>query len=195
MKKQFVSIFRLHSFNYDKLAAMISRNGGHSLIGVILRLFPTMGGRVSPSVVKSLKTFFITLSHIAATQGLTGLVKFLKSVSVVTQQSICGHKVHTITPRISRTKAGLPRVFPIFIRRLIRQGNRVYIRLALTLASLYRDIMIPGKLKLETITSQFSGSYQAIESIGKYIPRFVRLFVDPHIRGRGRTAMLWGKFS
>lgn len=91
---------------------MITRNGGRSVVGIIVRLIPSMQGRLSRSLIHSVKLLLIKISRIATSQGKIGLVLYLKTCSVLLQQSIMGYRVNTITPRVSRTRSGVPRVIP-----------------------------------------------------------------------------------
>jgi len=117
-------------------------------------------------------------SKIAATQGIPGLVQYLKAVSICTQQAIAGYRTPSKI-RISRTKAGLPRVFPRFARRLIRLGSTSYMRLALTLSSLYREFVYSSPIKLASIVEPYKGKKGAVNRLKGFIPLFVRLFLQP----------------
>jgi hypothetical protein len=60
------------------------------------------------------------------TQGEKGAILHLKSCQVLLQQSIAGYKVADLTElkrRVSRTKAGMPRIIPAGVRRRIREGD------------------------------------------------------------------------
>lgn len=127
------------------------------------------------------------LNVVGHKQGLTGLVKSLKVHSVILQQSLAGHVLGDLTPlgpRVSRTKGGIPRLIPVLHRRRIRLGDPIVIKYYLTIFSLYRDIVIPGILKLSTITDAFKGDERIFKRLEHYIPTFNRLFskntLNPH---------------
>jgi len=176
----------------NPIVAMFRRNSGQSLVAIIFRLLPAMGGRISPSLAVSIKTILHRLSAIANDQGIIGLVKYLKMVSILTQQSISGYKIHDMHPRVSRTNSGIPRLFPVPVRNMIRKGNSFYIRFALTVASLYRDLTYNATPNLSTITEPYSGNEKTIKTIVGFIPTFVKLFVKlpPEVRRN----LLMGKF-
>lgn len=113
---------------------------------------------------------------------------------MATQQSIAGY--NTVTKvRVSRTKSGLPRAFPVVIRRMIRSGSVAYMRLALTLSSLYRDLIYDSPPKLSSITNPFSGQKNSINNIKGDIPRFVNLFIRPSFKSPSEVrSSLAGKF-
>lgn len=178
---------------------MISRKGGQSMVGPVVRLITAMGGKPTKSLVRGVKFTLRSFSRIAATQGIFGLIKYLKTVSVCIQQAISGHKPQGLTPRVSLNNQGIPRVLPRSFRRLIRSCNFLVIRLSLTLGSLYRDIPYTGKFSTETITKPYSGTTRGLNRIIKYIPLFVRLFVVPVVElplnVHNRRDWLKGKFS
>jgi hypothetical protein len=189
--KTIFGLFRLKSFNYESFEDMIVRNHGHSLVGIALRLIPTMGGHVKPGTVKEIKYFFKFCSKLVKSGGLPFLVKYLKNASVLTQQGICGHRNTITLPRV-KTKGGLPCIFPSRLRKLIRLGNLFYIRLSLTLLSFYRDLLYKSPVKISTITSPFTGDDKMIDEIIGFIPKFVENFIPKSLRGR---EVLMGKFK
>jgi hypothetical protein len=89
------------------------------------------------------------------TQGEKGAVLHLKSCQVLLQQSIAGYKVADLTElkrRVSRTKAGMPRIIPAGVRRRIREGDIQSLKLWMTLLGMYRILEFRGKLSFSTIT-------------------------------------------
>jgi len=210
MKKQFSTIpyglfrFVLIPYSYVKIirkgpltsrvtvnpiSAMIARNRGRPMVAVILRLLPAMGGKTSLSIVTSIIKMLRRLSGLIKSQGIKGLVKYLKCTSVLTQQCIAGHKGTVTHPRIKTTKSGIPLLFPPVLRRGIRGLNLVYIRLALTMSSLYRDLIFPALPNLSTITQPFTGSEVTIHKIESYIPTFVKNFCPGHPAGNRDSLM------
>jgi hypothetical protein len=185
-KIKFLMSFK--SFRYEMVSAWFTRKSGQALVGLILRLVPTMSGSVTPGLVKGLKDLLAKLSRIAKFSGSKGLVLYLKACSVSIQQSIGGY----VTPIgfVSRTRKGLPRILPANYRRLITLGNKFYIRLSLTICSLYRDIIYPSKVKIDSITKPFHGDPQMVAKVNNFIPTFVKVFV-----GGSQRDLLLGKFS
>lgn len=176
-------LFSLKFFNYSDLFDMISRNGGHSLVGIFIRLLPAMRGGVTHNVIKSIKLILLFLSSIAKNQGAPGLVRYLKQVSVLTQQVIGGHKTPTTLPRVKRTKSGIPVLFPANVREMIRRRNSFFITLSLTIASLYRDMIYSSPPDFDSIVGRFTGDERMINQIKGFIPQFVNSFVPASMRG------------
>jgi hypothetical protein len=157
-------------------------------------MFPAIAGKTTKTLVRSVRWTLSNFSKIVASQGIPGLVQYLKAISVATQQSIAGYRTVT-TVRVSRTKSGLPRAFPVVVRRMIRSGSTSYMRLALTLSSLYRDFIYDSPIKLSSITNPYTGNKNAINHIKGDISQFVRLFIRPSFQSPSEIRLaLAGKF-
>jgi len=195
LKNKF-SRFAFRLFRYDSIGDMIMRNHGQALVGIILRLWPTMGGALSKGRVRDVSTSLARFSSIAHSQGLKGLVKYLKQCTVLLQQALSQHSgIAPANPRVSRTKTGIPRVFPVGLRKFIQARQLNSIRLAMTLASLYRDLSYPGDINLLSITKPSTADSTVIKEIISLIPRFFRLFVSPALpKGSSLRDWLQGKF-
>jgi hypothetical protein len=138
-----------------------------------------MGGKLSLSMLRLLKQHLKVLNKIATKSGLPGLVVYLKACSTLLMQSASGHKIDDtgkLKVRVSRTNRGLPRIIPKEHRLLIYNDHYLYIRLYLTIWSVYRDILIPGKLKLNTITDPYTGIPGLSEKLSQFIPEFFQLY-------------------
>lgn len=150
------------------------------MISVALRQLLLMGGYFKPFWVRGTVSFFRKICRMQSEQGLKGVVKHLKVCSVALQQSLGGHVQSDLTSlgvRVSRTSTGIPRLIPPIHRKAIRLGNPIVIRYWLTLFSLYRDILIPAKIKISTITSDGIDISGIRLRMSRFLPRFKRLFV------------------
>lgn len=110
---------------------------------------------MTPSWVKVTRVFVHGSFQIMKKQGIKGLVKYLKSCSVLLQQSVGGHvlkDVGALGPRVSRTLRGLPRFIPAVQRQSIRKGDVRTVRLWMSFFALYRVLKYEGKLDISTIT-------------------------------------------
>jgi hypothetical protein len=176
----------------SKLPGMISRNANRPLISALTKLVLVQGGKSSRAWFALAIDAIKHLSDIKDKQGLPGLVKYLKVHSVVLQQIIAGHKLEDLTPlgpRVARNSSGLPRFIPAVMRRRIKSGDPLAIRFYLTIFSIYRDLEIPGKIKLSTITDPFTGREEIFEELSKYIPRFTAL-VSQKAMERGEASYI-----
>lgn len=168
-------------FNPDKVLDYLRVKAGAAIVGHLKGISLFAGAIHTVSTVRQLLTFARVCSHILETQGPKGLTLFLKSSTVMLQQSLGGHVTHSLTPlgpRVSRTKAGLPRFFNVTYRMRIRNGETAAIRLALTLVNLYRVIKYPGKLSWNTIIKANTGDNTIVPYLRGMIPLFVSLFVS-----------------
>ena len=83
------------------------------LRSMYLRVLFLAVGRLSPMWVTCIYTISRNLLRLAKSQGLTGLVKYCKVLSILTQQAAGGYLVKDTTSlgcRVSRTSSGLPRI-------------------------------------------------------------------------------------
>jgi hypothetical protein len=184
------------SFKYASVNDMICRNAGQAFVAIFKRLLTTMGGACSAGFVYDIKIVLTKFSEIAASQGIKGLVLYLKTCSVCLQQHICGHVGGSPNvPRVSKTPSGIPRVLPPRLRSLMAKGHVVSIRLALTMFSLYRDMEFPGTMKLHTITDPSTAAKGTIKMMTGLIPRFINVFVKPTAPKEGMREWLKGRFS
>jgi len=84
----------------------------------------------------------------------------LKYIHVKTLQSLAkqpGVHVPNNEQRLALSRDGLPKCIPHSIRTQVRDGNVKIIQALLSLLTVYRVIPLKGKLKLATITKEFSG--------------------------------------
>lgn len=178
MKNKVSFIYRL--FSFTKIPVMVLRNQGQAMVGIFLRLIPAIGGTSSKSKVYNVKSMLKSINRIALDQGLPGLVKYLKTCCILLQQYLGGHQIKDLSsvgPRVSRTKSGLPRLLPSSVRYSIRKGSQFWVRMSLSILSLFRALKYPGKLKTSTITAPYTGTEEMLKEIIAFIPRFLQVFV------------------
>lgn len=139
------------------------------------------GGSLSLSFIKKLNLLIRNVKGIRETQGIKGLILYLKASSVALQQAASGHchkDVIDLGSRISRTRSGLPRLIPAQHRIFIKNRNMGYtvlIRFYLTVFSMYRVIPMVGKPNLGTILD--SGKYFNMGRFESKMERFLKLFI------------------
>jgi len=182
--KNILSVFLYSAPDEKQLNAMLGVTTQQpKLVNLYVRLFPALGILVSPSNVRNLNLVISRINALTIKNGKVGITKYLKVCSVCLQQAIGGHilkDVGELGMRISRTNSGLPRIIPAQHRALIKQGNPGIIRLYLTIFALYRIIMIPAKVKLESISDPTTGTNLHI--IDHYAAHFIKLFVMKHFK-------------
>jgi len=102
-------------------------------------------------------------------------VKYLKACNLAVSKYLAAQPFKSLSeiepdlplPRLS--KSGLPVIIGTRDRRSLRLNNLSVIRLYLSLFSLYRVILIPGKLKINTITDPFSGDITSLKGIENWM--------------------------
>lgn len=156
-----------------------------AISSLFIKLRLIAGGSLSSSFVKEAQITAVTLQKLRKDQGIKGLTLFLKSCSIALQQSLAGYRIMDMTkvgPRISRTNSGLPRIIPR-VHRLIminrRPGCYLLMRYYLSIFYIYRVLVFPGKVKLETITAP--GVLFNDVLFGNYMESFVAL-VTRHLK-------------
>jgi hypothetical protein len=134
--------------------AMISVKGGRPLVNHILRMCSLIGLDKSLGLVKVIIAFMSFCFKYIQSNGLNGLVIYLKACTVILQQASGKHKLESMNGlkiRFARTRSGYPRVIPMLHRARIHEPK--IFKLWMTLFSLYRVLEVPGKLNLSTITN------------------------------------------
>jgi hypothetical protein len=152
-----------------------------AIVSIIVKFRLIAEGSLSKSFLKEAKIIALKLQDIRRTQGVKGLTLYLKSSSVALQQSIAGYRINDMTlvgPRVSRTNQGLPRVIPRIHRRIINNrqpGCYLLMRLYLSIFYLYRCLVFPGKVKIETITNP--GKAYDENRFGIHLEKYIALIL------------------
>lgn len=164
-----------------KINATFSLKARGLLVGAFGRMLPAIGLTRTLYRFKIILIFLRRCQGIFQTQGMKGLVIWLKANTVLLQQSLGGFRLHDVTElkcRPSRNLRGIPRLVVASDRALMRAGRTEVMRFNLTLFNLYRVLEFPGTLKLGTITDGFKGSMElggTYLRVCSYIPAFVKM--------------------
>lgn len=150
---------------------------GNTLAPLFLRMVVLVVGQLSVQRVKIVFGFARRVTSMYRYQGQKGLAMYLKTCSVLLQQSIGGMKgtaPFAIGMNVARTRQGFPRIIDRRDRRLIQLGDVTVIRLWLSLFGLYRVLDFRGKLKLKTITQPGLdlSSNGVLELWARWLPTF-----------------------
>lgn len=173
--------------------AMSTVKGGVWWVNKVVRLLPSIGLSVTGPRVRAIVVILRKFSKIGQTQGIRGLVIHLKACHVLLTQSCAGHMIKdtgSLGVRVSRTNTGMPRVILVQDRIKIRGDNHLIIKFYQTLFGLYRILSFEGKLKLNSITSSFTGNYQfIIGEIIPLIPKFISALLQKYPTGFPKRAV------
>lgn len=135
---------------------MLRVKAGRPLVGIMLKMVLLVRGSINNSLVKVIVSFVRFLHVLIKQNGAAFTAKYLKASTSLLMQSISGKKHNSsqeLGLAVSRTNRGLPRFIPAIHRSHIRQGNLFYIRLWLTLISVYRVLDFFGPLSIKTIVT------------------------------------------
>jgi hypothetical protein len=135
---------------------MLRVKAGRPLVNHMINMVLLVKGSMETSLVKVIITYVRFLHYLIKQNGPAFTAKYLKASVSLLMQAISGdaHKSsHSLGVAVSRTNRGLPRFIPKIHRNHIRMGNTFYIRLWLTLISVYRVLDFTGKVSLKTITN------------------------------------------
>jgi len=92
-----------HNFNFGLIPNFEGFSGwrlvkrSHALRALFLRVAPLAIRRLVPYWAKAVHNVVKSMIWVSKTQGGTGLVKYLKVLSVITQQAAGGYKVQDIS--------------------------------------------------------------------------------------------------
>lgn len=124
--------------------------------------------------------YFIMGERITRLHRLSGssyTVKYLKEATRILQHYMAGNLVHSSQDAGLGISGGIPKLIPGSLRLLIRQRDPVTVRCVLTVLGLFRIMRTTSKVKLETITGEFTGlsttlpDYELRKSINKISSR------------------------
>jgi hypothetical protein len=191
MKRKPFNILNLFRTKYVAVAKMIPLSPKlEKLLSIPLKLVRviSMDKKVGLGYrVKLTVNFMLFVLRFNKNHGGPATVKWLKAVHVSLQKELGRDRVKTLRmfepdiplPRLTN---GLPRIIPPYDRMLIRKGDPRVIRFWSSLFNLYRILKIPGVLKLQTITSPYSGSTEFLANVIG-ITADPKSFFDPFVKG------------
>jgi hypothetical protein len=158
---------------------MIQGNLGRPLLKVLLYLPSVLGIKSTIYVVKVLLVYAKAVHSLWMASGMRYVVIYLKACHTLLQQACAGQKLSdtgSLGARVRRTRGGgLPTLIPVTHRKEISKGNKMIIRLWLSLFSIYRVIDIPGRVNLGTIIAPYSGETVILTEFSRFVGKFYLL--------------------
>lgn len=158
--------YRIIKMLVPSFSGMLRVKAGRPLINHLLRGVLIVKGSITNSWVRVIVTYVRYLYYLNKRNGPSYTAKYLKSCVSLLMQALAGvqhRSTQELGVAISRNNKGLPRIIPRLHRMQIRKGNIVYIRLWLTLFSLYRVIDFTGRLKISTIITPSKATFRKDE--------------------------------
>jgi len=181
IKSDFVRFVSLDSSNYvarlktfvSNLGVVALRNKGRRLITPFIQMCVPVGISINLSVVKVICSFVFFCVRFSRRSSIKQLVLYLKACTIILQKYLAKERLDDLGPfkiRPSRTRCGLPRIIPVLHRRRIIAGDRLIIRLWLTLFAVLRILVFEGKLNLSSITRP--GVPFDVDKVTSFVPYF-----------------------
>lgn len=139
-------------------------------------------GKKSSSLNGASLAFTKTVVKLYMSGGAAEVVKYLSKCQLLLMQSLCSSSPPPVlpsSPRVATTAKGLPRIIPSNHRKMIRQGNTLYIQLWMTLFSLHRVLTVKGRWKIHTI---YRGNQSNVNGVVSGIDNYIGY--EPDVYGR-----------
>jgi hypothetical protein len=115
------------------------------------------------------------------TNGKTFTCMYLKEACRLVSKNLSGEETRSSDePRVA-SRRGLPLIIPGKLRLLMEANDPKITRVVLTILSIYRTMVIPSKLKLESITDPSSGIIETIPEVPLILGYLKTLFVKEKI--------------
>jgi len=116
------------------------------------------------------------IERLYRTNGTTFTVQYLKECLRLCQKTLGGEHCSSVQePRVA-IRRGLPLIIPGVLRLEIEKKSRIVIKIVLTVLSVFRVMSAAPKIKLETITSPFSGSVTTLPEVDLIVHEIKRFF-------------------
>lgn len=160
------------------LSGLLAVKGGRALINVALKLHRLLQAKApTKSNVRICKDFAFKIYKLAKANSVNFVILYLKTCSIMLQQSVAKHTVKTNSREIgmvavSATRSGLPRIIPRVHRVLIRRGNTKTITLWLSLFNLYRYLECAYKKKDHFATITEPNDWAPSSDLSDFVPIF-----------------------
>lgn len=147
----------------------------------LIRVSLLVVGFTNKQIISSIYIMINRMNHIRKKNGLSFLAKYLKACHIICVKSVAkdttGFHSNSFEPKVSLTKAGLPRIIPSYLRVLIRTNHIWSIKLVLTIFNLYRVLPYPGTVKLSTITAD--SGFSISDDMRLFIKEYLSLLNNP----------------
>lgn len=147
---------------------MLRVKAGRPLVNHLLKMVLLVKGSIETSLVRVIVSYVRFLFRLRKQNGTAYTAKYLKASVSLLMQALSGEphqSTRTLGLAVSRTNRGIPRFIPAVHRIHIRSGNLFYIRLWLSLISIYRVLDFIGKLNLSTIITPSKANYNPSEVV------------------------------
>jgi hypothetical protein len=151
------------------------------LANCLRRLIALREGGLTRHWVLTAYHFGAYIARQRKTVGVKGVVIYLKGCYVLLQQ-VVGNQVLDNPRRlgcaISRSRSGLPRLIPVYHRKMILSGDKWTVKIWTSFFWLYRVLEFPGRLKLTSITKPFELNHLQLRRWVWWLAQFLPIFFE-----------------
>lgn len=123
--------------------------------------------------------------------GATFTIAYLKECVRVVQHYTAGVPLRVCEGSVMvGLSGGLPTILPTRLRGWVRSGHTICTVCALSILGVYRGLVTPGILKIESITGPFTGSVEDWDDFSSFLPKFFAMLPRRITLGRPSFAVL-----
>lgn len=123
--------------------------------------------------------------------GATFTITYLKECVRVVQHYTAGVPLSACEGSVMvGLSGGLPTLLPTRLRGWVRSGHTICTVCTLSILGVYRGLVTPGVLKIESITGPFTGSVEDWSDFSSFLPKFFAMLPRRITLGRPSFAVL-----
>lgn len=124
--------------------------------------------KTDPVMILYVKVFIEKCWKIYRENGNIFLINFLKNSKLALSKFVCGTPMKYVEGRVGLDCFGIPKVFPLELRKRILAKDTMALTVCYTLLSISRLIPCEGVAKISTITGPFTGSDEFVSTFNKW---------------------------
>lgn len=123
--------------------------------------------------------------------GATFTINYLKEAVRVVHHYVAGTKLERSESSVMvGLSGGLPTILPTRLRGWVRSGHTICTVCALSILGVYRGLVTPGVLKIESIVGPFTGKVEDWQDFSSFLPKFFAMLPQRISLGRPSFATL-----
>lgn len=123
--------------------------------------------------------------------GATFTIAYLKECVRVVQHYVAGVPLRVCEGSVMvGLSGGLPTILPTRLRGWVRSGHTICTVCALSILGVYRGLVTPGVLKIESIVGPYTGKVEDWQDFSSFLPKFFAMLPQRISLGRPSFATL-----
>lgn len=146
---------------------------------------------VGPTLRQDLTSMSTKIGALYRANGATFTIAYLKECVRVVQHYVAGVPLRVCEGSVMvGLSGGLPSILPTRLRGWVRSGHTICTVCALSILGVYRGLVTPGILKIESITGPFTGKVEDWGDFSSFLPKFFAMLPQRISLGRPSFATL-----